>query len=227
MAPAYSRNPLTISLLTGVKDAQLEGDEITGHWADELRPVGSGPSSKTAILEQFLNWASDPESILRFVVRYGPLSKPHVGKEFRQSLQKWRERQFELRGQWQMGASLRATVGLREGEMLHVWPNKVELGVSDLGRFLEFEIFSHPGVRRRVCERPDCPNPYFIATHLKTTLCSEVCKAWKQRQHQLKWWHERGDKWRKSRKSRGPSKVGKKPRGPRRNVGRSQKRRQK
>lgn len=200
MSPVYSRNPLTISLLTGVKDAQLEGDEITGHWQDELRPVGSRSSAKT-VVEQFLNWGNDPPSILRFVLRYGPLSKPGESA-FRQSLQEWRDRQSNLRGLWRMGPSLRTQVGLRTGELLIIRRDEVELNVEDLSRFLEFEIYSHPAARRRVCERPECPNPYFIATHLKTTLCSGPCKAWKQRQHQLAWWHDHGQAWREKQTSK-------------------------
>ncbi len=202
MSPTYSRNVLAISLLTGVKDAKLDGDFVTGHWQDELKRIRSKGSQQT-IVEQFLNWSNDPQSICRFVQRFGPLSRPIPGTlEFRQSLKEWCARQAALQGLWRFGPSLGYKIGLREGEMLAIFPKELALEVPDLSRFLEFEIFSHPAARRRVCERPDCPNPYFIAAHLKTTLCSTICKAWKQRQHRLNWWRERGAEWRKSRKLR-------------------------
>jgi hypothetical protein len=201
ITPMNSRVVLGLrTLAAGVESAQLEGAEITGSWKKELRLLVSGGPGKT-LVERFLNWSDSPDEILRFTRMYGPLAKATPGEVFRQSLKHWCEHQAFLRREWP-GPSLGFKIGLRTGEVLEVTPKELALKVADLERFLEFEIFLHPAARRRICARPDCSTPYFIATHLRQRHCDEKCAEWAQRQYKRDWWAERGDQWRKQRSRR-------------------------
>jgi hypothetical protein len=43
----------------------------------------------------------------------------------------------------------------------------------------------------RFCSNPSCLTPYFVAKRKDQKVCdAEICKAEKQRQHALKWWHQ-------------------------------------
>jgi hypothetical protein len=190
---------VALSTLAGVKDVEIQDQEIVGLWREELR-LYTGPSGRT-LVEQFVNWANDPQGTLRFVRRYGPLSKPQPGQVFRQSLQQWRKHQAFLQGQWRM-TPLGYTIGMKDGEMLRIAPKKLSLTVESLERFLEFEIWLAPAARRRICARPHCETPWFIATNPKQQFCTEKCAEWAQRQHKQQWWAEHGDQWRKERKAR-------------------------
>jgi len=196
--PANSRSKLVIATLAGVRDANIHNGCIAGTWKEELHPLRSKTSRKT-IVEQFVNFASDPESVVRFVRRFGPLCKPEPSGTFRQSIQEWRAHQSFVRKLWSEGPALSYRIGMKEGEQI-VFSKDLTLVVEDLGRFLEFEVFVFPGARRRVCKRPDCPNPYFIARHLRQRLCSEPCNNWAQRNYKLEWWRDKGVEWRKTRK---------------------------
>src|ERR1019366_3432648 len=52
----------------------------------------------------------------------------------------------------------------------------------------------------KYCASLNCAAPYFIAKRKDQTVCNaEACKAEKQRQHALKWWHEHRAKESKSK----------------------------
>jgi len=199
---------LGLGTLAGIQDAELAGEEITGHWIKEPQLYVSLRPGKS-VIEDFLNWGSEPREILRFVRKYGPLSMPDGALDwwppvnlpmFHQSLKDWRDRQAELRRLWSHGSSRAYQFGLRNGEMLRVERDKLLLIVGSLGRFLECEIFLHPSARRRICANPECENPYFIARDLRTFQCSDKCARWAQRQHKKAWWAAHGEDWRKQRR---------------------------
>ncbi len=111
---------MSFCALAGVADAQLAGDEIVGHWKQSLvyfhglngkgRSVFSGLPVRRAMVpldtgvrtltEELVNWRDDPQSILRFVRRFGALGNPEQGGEFRQSLRDWRNTQRGFRSSW-------------------------------------------------------------------------------------------------------------------------------
>src|SRR5215469_9113579 len=95
--PAKWSYRMGFSTLAGSGDAELRGDEIVGHW----RQGGAlfyGFRGHT-LVEDFVNWGDDSQSILRFTRKFGPLNNPQQedGK-FRQLLQEWRRYQATLRG---------------------------------------------------------------------------------------------------------------------------------
>jgi hypothetical protein len=187
------------TLAAEVKDVEIEGKQIVGRWGKELWHRVS-PSRRT-LAEQFVNSPNDPQGILQFTRKYGPLSKPHANKDFRQSVQQWRSHQAWLRGHWTI-TPLGFKVGMKDGEMLGITPEKLSLTVESLERFVEFEIWLSPIARRRRCKRPHCETPYFIASNPKQLFCDEKCAEWGQQQHKQKWWAEHGEQWRKRRKTK-------------------------
>jgi len=184
------------TLASEVQDVEIEGKQIVGRWGKELWHRVS-PSRRT-LVEQFVNSPNDPQGILRFTRKYGPLSKPHTNKPFRQPVQQWRSHQAWLRRNWTI-TPLGFKVGMKDGEMLGITPEKLSLTVESLERFLEFEIWFSPIARRRRCKRPRCETPYFIASNPKQLFCDEKCAEWGQHQHKQKWWAEHGEQWRKRR----------------------------
>lgn len=68
--------------------------------------------------------------------------------------------------------------------------------------FLYLELATLRSDRLKKCARPDCPNPYFVAEHVRQTFCSDPCKAWAQKQWKLQWWREKGEIWRKERRQK-------------------------
>jgi hypothetical protein len=62
-----------------------------------------------------------------------------------------------------------------------------------------YYLFRHSALAK-VCGNPDCPAPYFIARKTTQRYCSEKCAQVFQREWKRKWWAERGDTWRRSRK---------------------------
>jgi hypothetical protein len=204
---ANSRAALGLGTLAGIQDAKLAGEEITGRWINEPYLYVSQRPGK-AVIENFLNWGSEPGEILRFVRKYGPLSMPDgvldrfppVGlPTFHEPLQEWRDRQEFLRRLWSRGSSLAYQFGLRNGEMLRVERDKLLLIVGSLARFLECEIFLHPSARRRICANPTCESPYFIAKHLRQFQCSDGCARWAQQEYKRTWWNSHGEAWRQAR----------------------------
>jgi hypothetical protein len=204
---ANSRTVLGLGTLAGIQDAKLAGEEIIGHWVKEPHLYVSLRPGKS-VIEDFLNWGSEPTGILRFVRNYGPLSMPDGALDrwppvglpmFRQSLKGWRDCQADLRQLWGHGSAVAYQFGLKKGEMLRVQRDKILLIVGSLARFLECEIFLHPSARRRICANPDCENPYFIARDLRQFQCSDKCARWAQRQHKRTWWAEHGAQWRQAR----------------------------
>ena len=195
------------STLAGSADAELQGDEIVGH-RKHRQELFSGLRART-LVEEFVNWGDDPQSILRFTRRFGPLSNPQrEDGEFRQSLQEWRKHQMRLRGLWKFYADTKhyrgrgAWTGLvEEGEYLTALAGNLTFVTPNLHRFLLFELSSCPVTRVRICARPDCKTPAFTARHLRQHFCSETCAQWGQRQWKKQWWAEHGQMWRKQRKS--------------------------
>jgi len=54
--------------------------------------------------------------------------------------------------------------------------------------------------RIRVCKRPECHTPYFIARDLRQLYCGTDCQNWAVAETKRKWWREHGEAWRKQRK---------------------------
>jgi len=54
-----------------------------------------------------------------------------------------------------------------------------------------------------LCENPGCQQKYFLKGRITQRFCDrELCAAYGQRQHKLKWWNEHGETWKRSRAPR-------------------------
>jgi hypothetical protein len=139
------------------------------------------------------------------------LTQDLTGATFRFSLKEWRQLQRSFRAEWKLNASgspEEIVYGLAPKEKLIRRKSGLEYQTETLWRLLFFSLDSIPFERLRVCDRPDCPNPYFVARHLGQRYCSQVCAQWAQREWKKKWWVSHGPDWRKqhsesTRKARG------------------------
>lgn len=205
--------------------AELHGDEIVYSSEQLGQPFAQSRRGTESVLEAFVSTEQDAESILRFTRRFGPLRRPLRGaKEFRQPLEAWRNYQNWFRQVWRSRAGnapqlikFRAksenvpeeryfsitdaqSWPLEKGEHLLISrEGRVGLLTENLERFLRFQLLSLPLGRARICRRPDCATPYFIAKHQRQNFCSDLCAQWGQRQWKKNWWAEHGEAWRKQR----------------------------
>lgn len=208
--------------LAGVSEAEGDGVQVSGTWSD--LPVELNLRRTAALAEEFANWPNNPESILKFTRKYGPLEAPHSlssggrGAPFRFLVEWWRQEQRRFQMEWQLDFRLRDIPS--SGKVIYTSPNEyfvltssgLKFRAGSLLRLLYFGLDGIPSARLRICLRPDCTHPYFAARHLKQTYCSDECARWGQRQWKKQWWAEHGDDWRATRRKTKRSKRGN-PRG--------------
>lgn len=200
----YSRH-LTICVLAGVEDVHVDGDLVVGRWKSNLTPLDY--SRQTRLAEQFLNWQSDPKSIVVFTQKYGPIKEwPRKGHPFQFRVDGWSKIQESLQRFWETRGSISEWEITRAGGSLAYRNKKLIYTAPTLFDLLALEIVTCPVERRRKCARPDCQNPYFFAKHLRQNFCSDQCGVWGQRQSKLKWWREHGDELRRMRRTKRPRK---------------------
>jgi hypothetical protein len=198
LTPAKSLRSFRFCTLAGVTDVRLVGEEIHGRWLETLHEY-YGPHSRR-LIEDFLNWPDDPEGILRFIRKYGPVDQtpPAPGEEFLSNLAVWRAAQEHLRELWQHLSKFPdwepegGSLAFRKGFLTYT--------AASLYMFLYMDTVTCSAKHVRRCKREDCPHPYFIAKHLKERFCSDVCAAWGQREWKKQWWKEHGQAWRAARR---------------------------
>ena len=239
-APAYSAFDLACSTLA-VTEVQHCGDSIVGslNGSKMIPPFSHSPTKVDlrreahSVVEEFVNTDQDPQSILRFTKRFGPLQRLQRGqKEFSLSLQDWRKHQEWLRGQWRRRAEDASAVRKRAGRfspqswtfesdehLLFSSSGRVLIVTNSFRRLIEFAWFSTPTDHVRICANPECKTPYFASKDFRQRFCSEVCAQWGQRQWKREWWAARGNDWRKNRSieraTKHSEKKGKRPDGTR------------
>ncbi len=198
--PIKSHRDFRFCTLAGAEHVQLVGsNKITGRFAEKLNEF-YGPS-KRRLIEDFLNWKTDPESILRFTGKYGPLrDKPVEGAEFEVSWFDWRSDQRRLQNLWERRRVFEFSESESSGGSLVIGKDWLTYRALNLFVFLSMELATCETKRLRKCKRADCPHPHFIATDLKQQFCSEPCAAWGQREWKKQWWAEHGPEWRAKRR---------------------------
>lgn len=203
--PAKSSRPFRFCVLAGVEDVRLAGREVKGRFQAELSEF-YGPRSRT-LIEDFLNWPHDIESVLRFTRKYGPLrDTPDAGKPFEVSWLPWSADQRQLQNLWQRRNVLRSSQWEPSGGSLAFRDGWLTFTTKNLYEFLYVDLVTCEAKRLRFCKRPGCPHPYFIARHLKQRFCDERCAEWGQREWKKQWWNKHGDSWRAQRALREASK---------------------
>ena len=202
-------NFMLCALVGKVTEAKLSNDAIEGRFGMIERKELPG------LLENFLNWPDDPESILRFTRRYGPVVlqpaktwRPQHSQHWSFTLGRWRTFQGYLRSFWKMevdwwqkNPGIEANFPLQDGDVLEFVQaegrgsdDHVLIEIGNLSRFLELCVVALPGARLRRCKRTSedgCDTPYFVATHLKQDYCSDKCAHWAQKAVKRDWWNKR------------------------------------
>lgn len=216
---AYRRRRLRLCVLAAaVGDVRLaSGNRIKGRWRYRPRfetigvPWGRQPPVLPEnLLDQLANWGDEPDQILRFTKRYGPLpsgTSPGQGGRFSFSCEAWRTAQRAFREDWNKLAKRNPFIvwlplPTEKGEEFIFEEGELSFRASSLGRYLRLELHAIGVERARLCRRPDCETPYFIAGHLGQRYCSEPCAAFGQKAAKRTWWHEKGHAERKRRRAR-------------------------
>ena len=188
--------------LAKTKSARLCGDEIVGRFA-ESKPLFLA-NAKT-VCERFANCDGSGEAVLKFTRTYGPLNIAVApGKLFRFQLDEWQKAQSEFLWTWRtttpsmlpelekLGVASRKQIGriaFLEGCYLRVSRQGNRLGAEKLSTLLNICMAAIPVERLRVCPAKGCTKPYFVAHHLKQTLCgADKCKAWNGKRLKREYW---------------------------------------
>jgi hypothetical protein len=198
LTPSLFGRNFTLSTSLGVKDAERVGGEVVGWFKSELLSFEGVPDGR--LIEKFLNWPDDPQSITQFTRDYGPLKiGPVPGKEFRFRINEFRVLQRQLRSIWK-DLGNHAEQDLWKGGSLRFSGGSVYFIANTLYWYLYVDLITTRLDRARVCKRDQCGHPYFIAGHLKQRFCSDECAAEGQRELKKEWWDKHGQAWRLSRR---------------------------
>ena len=201
LTPANSGRSFRFCVLAGVEDVRIERKEIVGRFHAEVTEF-YGPRNHR-LIEDFLNWPHDIESVLRFTRKYGPLKdSPDAGKPFAVSWFPWSADQTRFQNLWRNRNILRSTDWQPSGGSLAFRDGWLTFTTANLYEFLYLDLVTCEAKRLKICKRPGCPHPYFIARHLKQRFCDERCAEWGQREWKKQWWDKHGDSWRARRRLR-------------------------
>jgi hypothetical protein len=179
-----------------VESVRLAGTFVAGRWTREEERFY--PEKGTTVAQRFANCESTPEEVCRFTARFGPLELSPGQGEFSFKVDDWMASQKEFQKLWRILA--------KGGTPARYWPlpgDAVEfrgkwlyLRCGTLWTFMTYELLTQPA-KVRICERPDCKHPYFVAQHGKEQYCSTDCSNWSQAQLKKRW-HEQQREKRKS-----------------------------
>jgi len=199
LTPALSSRNVRFCVLAGVEDVRLVGKEVVGRFQANLKEFYGPPRRR--LIEDFLNWPHDPEDVLRFTSKYGPLRGAAVeGTAFAVSWFPWYADQRVLQNLWRNRSILRSSASESVEGSLELRQGSLTYTASDLYTFLYLDLVTCEAKRLRICKRGDCPHRYFIAGHLKQRFCDEKCAQWGQREWKKHWWTEHGAAWRQERR---------------------------
>ncbi len=187
--PDYRFNKFRFYTPVGVAEIRVEGQKVIGEWRDPLqRHYGE---RGITVAERFVNCGWEPEQIVKFTEKYGPLSSSsHDGsREFSFPVESWRSNQWEFRKLWasiQHGGTLRTQ--LLEVGQIEIRKDWLHFKCGSLWDFMTLELLSKRE-KVRFCRRPECDHPYFTAQHGKEQYCSTNCANWAQSEWKRQW-HE-------------------------------------
>lgn len=182
--------------------------EISGRWVQQLQNFTG--LRRGLLLEDFVNWSSNADEVVRFTQMYGPLdSEANGGEEFSFSVEHWKRVQSHFRSLWE-GRARRSVSTTLSGSpyQISIQNERLMFHAKTLEAYLFMELATAPAMRLRKCLRPECPHPYFVARHLNQQYCSSPCAEWAQAQWKKHWWEDKGSSWLGDRRKR----SGRKPR---------------
>jgi hypothetical protein len=180
--------------LVGTATAKLEREVIVGRFGESSLVIGNA----ARLAEEFANCPETPARILTFTTKYAPLLNPAKPEAaFRFELAEWRTCHQIFRNNWRSIAG--ADPEYDRGEKAFAFPPGSHFIFSRRGNRLQFHRFGHlltlvlgslPWECVRFCPAPECKKPFFIATHLKQSLCgNRVCIKWASRKRKLEYWN--------------------------------------
>jgi hypothetical protein len=198
LTPSTFLRKLGLRISIGAKDTRQVGDEIVGHFKSVLVPFEGEREGR--LIDKFLNWPSDPESIAQFTRKYGPLEIATVpGNEFRFHVTDFSRVQRQLQTIWK-DINAHTAHNLMKGGSLHFRGGSVSFIAKTLFWYLYMDLITLPIERVKICKRDQCVHPYFIAGHLKQRFCSDECAEEGQRELKKEWWDKNGQAWRVKRR---------------------------
>jgi hypothetical protein len=182
-------------------ETKLVGHRVRGKIVEGYVVV----TNPVLIAERFANWPTTPASILNFTRTFGPLkSAKLVEGGYAVNIKEWCQWQRYFQGYWRMisppalakaaealGTSpqdIGRGIRLGDGSFLTFHRGGAELLLKDMWTLIDVCFSTIPLERLRVCKAPDCAKPYFVAHHLKQTLCgSGQCKRWNELRLKREW----------------------------------------
>jgi hypothetical protein len=179
-----------------VEGVSLVGTSIAGRLtSNEHRYY---PERGATIAERYVNCECSPKEILRFTERFGPVAPTQTSEPFAFTISSWKQTQREFQKFWRLLVNIGAPARYwpLEGNAVEIrkgWPH---FRCGTLWTFMTFELLRQPE-KVRLCLRPDCKHPYFVAQHGKERYCSTDCANWSQAQLK-KHWHEQQREKRKA-----------------------------
>jgi hypothetical protein len=181
-------------LPAGTAEASLAGNSIVGRFGET--PLVIKNAARTS--EEFANLADTPTAVLRFTRKYAPLmqlAKP--GDTFQFELSEWQVYRRIFCNTWKNVAT--EVPPQERAEKYWLFPKGSRLILSRMGNALQQEQFfgllnlcfsGLPLERVRFCPALQCKKPFFIATHLKQSLCgNQACIAWASKKRKLAYWN--------------------------------------
>jgi hypothetical protein len=171
-----------------VENVRLVGASIVGKWTVKAKRLY--PEMGITVGQRFTNCDGTPEAIRAFTKSYGPVALTQGVGEFRFSVDEWVKSQREFQKFWRVlakgGSPARYTP--LPGDAVEFSGKGFHLRCGTLWTFMMYELLSRT-TKVRICERPDCKHPYFVAQHGKERYCSTGCSNWSQAQLKKRW-HE-------------------------------------
>ena len=207
------------TLVLPKKDVEWKQDRVTGRWGEEPAKRFYGPKRRR-LVEDFVNWDTTPDELVRFVAVYGPLriperivgrflvTEPQVGEAFEVTLDQWRTAQEYLRTLWKVQIDFGGDdteFALEPGESVRFQNGRLaEIRAKNLDRLMLMELAVLPADRFKICANKEkCEdNTYFIADHKNQLYCCRVCTDIAQLSSKRAWWDKRGRELERERKRR-------------------------
>jgi hypothetical protein len=193
------RRELQFITFSGVEGVQFSGDAVIGQFKPKLVEIGG--TRKVELIESFVNWPDDAESIVRFTCKYGPLQIPAIpGAPFEFHLDEFKAAQEHFREIWRSPRNHSDLELLGLGGSFRFHQGSITYTAPTLYAYLNADLTTSPAERVRICKREECRHPYFIAGHLKRQFCSDECAEEGQRALKREWWEKHGQSWRAKRR---------------------------
>lgn len=190
-----SAGVLGVCVRVGADDVKIDGSSVVGQEKAQVE-FFTGHSRGRTLVESFINSSAEPETIMRFTSRYGPiygfrgLTPRGQLRGLRFPLGAWRDAKARAITIWDSAAAIaedELLESVQGGDLVRI-RRKLHYCCPCVFAFMELEILAIPPDRRWICPRPGC-GTRFVREDLKDRYCSSGCKNWARNQSKLAWWN--------------------------------------